>query len=744
MVRGNGRILFGAGLRRTLLEVEIIALVGFGLSLNAIVVPDYSLAVLADLIGGLLALLWAGLRLRRIGRGFVQKIGALLLIGVVVSVQIVLTAFALLATSYPIADFALATWPITDPAFKDVPPGLLRLLNLILSAPDEPYPDMSVTTILVARLSVSALQLVFVYVVLRVFIVVCALPGRWIARLRARRLLWRLAFSHFSVVLASLTLTVVGWTLLIVLISSASNESGGPARLIGAEDARRVARVLAAESNNGTLTADEMNDALRRFREGASVTIAPTTRAARIVNALRASNLADTDYIVVTDMRAQVVASTDPARFPPNGLQADPDAAQLQPLIARALSGSTVLEGLAYAKSSPNLVIAGAYPVIIARTPQYVVVVREHATVAITQAVIGLGTILALGVVTVVGLLAVSVFSLGAAFLFGFLTSRRLVRDLETLAVGADALAAGQLRQPVRIDAEDEVGRLAARFNTMAARLQESQTNLAREKQIVEQALQTKRELVASVSHELRTPVSTISAHVDWLLQARERLQAQPSADAGSDPDELWHYLAIIEREAQRLSALIDDLLDLSRVEARPTEVQREIVDVVGVVQDVRQTLGLLAQQERKIALSLNIAPGTPPVWADRARLTQVLLNLTRNALNYTPEGGIVVIGLRPLFTGNGAGRVELRVMDTGIGIAPGDLNRIFERFYRSDSSRSRNTGGAGLGLAIVKTLVEAMGGTIAVQSVIGEGSTFIVTLGAAPAVRLMPTVPLG
>jgi signal transduction histidine kinase len=131
-----------------------------------------------------------------------------------------------------------------------------------------------------------------------------------------------------------------------------------------------------------------------------------------------------------------------------------------------------------------------------------------------------------------------------------------------------------------------------------------------------------------------------------------------------------------------------------------------------------------LAQAESAVALSPDIPPGLPLVWADPNRLHQILSNLVRNAIRHTPEGGIVVLSARAE-----GDHVDIGVSDTGEGIAPEDLPHVFDRFYRADPSRTRSTGGAGLGLAIVRELVELMGGTVQADSTPGQGSTFTVSL---------------
>jgi two-component system, OmpR family, phosphate regulon sensor histidine kinase PhoR len=187
----------------------------------------------------------------------------------------------------------------------------------------------------------------------------------------------------------------------------------------------------------------------------------------------------------------------------------------------------------------------------------------------------------------------------------------------------------------------------------------------------------------------------------------------------------LQNYLTIIQQEAERLGVLVDDLLSLARSDADELRLNITSVDAGEVVEEVCQTMALLARRERQITLVRSVHPALPPVLADRQRLTQVLLNLSRNAIAYTPEGGIVSITLERF----DASRVVIAVADTGIGIPQDELELIFERFHRVDASRTRSSGGFGLGLAIARDLVQAMRGTITVASKPEEGSCFRVFL---------------
>jgi len=183
----------------------------------------------------------------------------------------------------------------------------------------------------------------------------------------------------------------------------------------------------------------------------------------------------------------------------------------------------------------------------------------------------------------------------------------------------------------------------------------------------------------------------------------------------------------VLNREVDRLAALVDELLTLASADAGRLQLEMGPVNAGEVATQVHDAMAPLAWRERHIQLLCD-TDGAPEVMADRGRLAQVLMNLVRNAITHTPEGGLVAIAVKPLETGP----VEMTVSDTGAGIEPDDADRIFERFYRTDASRTRATGGFGLGLAIAREMVDAMGGRISVDSSPGQGSKFTVTLARA------------
>lgn len=254
-----------------------------------------------------------------------------------------------------------------------------------------------------------------------------------------------------------------------------------------------------------------------------------------------------------------------------------------------------------------------------------------------------------------------------------------------------------------------------------STRLAQAEALAGEERAKAERADQSRRELIVNVSHELRTPIASIRGHIESLLMAMEEEKNRNAPD----PVELHDYLTIVHRESERLGTLVEDLLSLARMDS--DELHLDIVPVVAgeVVEEVYVTMAPLARRERQVTLIRKVAPMLPLILADRQRLVQVLLNLARNAIASTPQGGIVSITVERADDDY----LALVVADTGIGIPGDDLERVFERFYRTDASRTRTSGGFGLGLAIVRDLVNAMGGLITVESKVGEGSFFRVLL---------------
>ncbi len=221
-----------------------------------------------------------------------------------------------------------------------------------------------------------------------------------------------------------------------------------------------------------------------------------------------------------------------------------------------------------------------------------------------------------------------------------------------------------------------------------------------------------RRDFVANVSHELRTPVTAIRSAAETLQLA-----------AASDPKAAATFMAIIERNAERLQGLVEDLLDLSRIESQKYSLSPESLDVEEVFVQVVSLFRERAAR-RKVTLDYEVGPGLPEIQADPKALEHILTNLIDNAVKYAGEGARVHLRASEEHRG-----VRIQVEDNGPGISKTHLPRLFERFYRVDTGRSRDLGGTGLGLSIVKHLSESMGGSIGVESEVGKGTTFAVLL---------------
>ena len=241
-----------------------------------------------------------------------------------------------------------------------------------------------------------------------------------------------------------------------------------------------------------------------------------------------------------------------------------------------------------------------------------------------------------------------------------------------------------------------------------------------------------KNEFISTVSHELRTPMTSIKGYTDLLFLGM----------AGGLTDAQRNFLQIIKSNADRLTALVNDILDISRIETGRIRLTIEALDLVGVIGDVVASFEE-QYRDKSMALVWKKPADLPQVRGDATRATQVLSNLLANAWHYTPEGGQVTISVKRT-----DGFVQVDVADTGIGISPEDVSRIFDRFYRADHPVVQEAGGTGLGLSIVKMFVEMLGGEIWVESEVGIGSTFSFTLPLSstevpePSVELLTTEP--
>ncbi|MDQ2904974.1 MAG: ATP-binding protein [Ktedonobacteraceae bacterium] len=302
--------------------------------------------------------------------------------------------------------------------------------------------------------------------------------------------------------------------------------------------------------------------------------------------------------------------------------------------------------------------------------------------------------------------------------LFSYLVMRRTTDRVKMLASATSALRVGNYAIRVPVVGEDEVAQLQSNFNAMAADLERAMRDLKAERDTVAGLLQSRRELVANVSHELRTPVATIRGYLETTLTHWD--------DAATPP--LRQDVQVMENEVIRLQALVDDLFALARSEVGRLTLRCMPTDVGELARRVVAVRAPLAWRASKIEVIADTPPIGPCALVDPERLEQVLQNLLHNGVRHTSPGGIVAVAV----TGE-PGAVVLHVRDTGEGIAPEDLSHIWERFYQANNARAHIGGGSGLGLSLVKEWIEAMQGTVAVESVPGEGSCFTLRLPANP-----------
>lgn len=274
--------------------------------------------------------------------------------------------------------------------------------------------------------------------------------------------------------------------------------------------------------------------------------------------------------------------------------------------------------------------------------------------------------------------------------------SSSIVHPIRALVRLSQRIASGHYEQRLQMDTGDELAELVENFNRMAASLAETEV--------------MRQRLLADVTHELKTPLASIKGYMEGLQDGV--IPATPET------------FQLIHNEADRLQRLVHDLQELSRTEAGQIQLQIRACApdqiVLPIVERMRPQF-----REKGIALNTTLPDDLPLVYADMDRSAQVLTNLLGNALQYTAAGGEVNVDVV-----KNADQLCFSVRDTGVGLDAGELERIFQRFYRVDKSRSRMSGGSGIGLTVAKHLVEAQGGSIrAASEGIGKGSQFIFTL---------------
>ena len=294
-------------------------------------------------------------------------------------------------------------------------------------------------------------------------------------------------------------------------------------------------------------------------------------------------------------------------------------------------------------------------------------------------------------------MLGVFALALAVVLVFSGFITRIITRPVKELSAGIERMSKGDYQHRVHVPGKGEMAQLAAAFNQMSEQVH----NLD----------EARNQFVSNASHELKTPLATIKILVESMIY-------QDDMDSGLRKE----FLTDINKEIDRLSSVVGDLLTLVHIDSHKLRLRREMM----VFSDtVRETVGRLKPLagKRKQEIVTKIADGCE-MFADPGKLAQVCYNIIENAIKYTPDGGTITVSLQKV------GRdAVLEITDTGVGIPEEDVPHVFDRFYRVDKARSRDTGGTGLGLSIVQQIVRLHAGSVTVQSKRGEGTTFIVQL---------------
>ncbi len=288
-------------------------------------------------------------------------------------------------------------------------------------------------------------------------------------------------------------------------------------------------------------------------------------------------------------------------------------------------------------------------------------------------------------------------------FLFALLTRR--LRAMKEVVCSFEK---GQHDQRLPVTSSDEFGQLAASFNQMADTIVANVEDLKRTDRL-------RRELIANVSHDLRSPLAAMQGYLETIMMKNDTLS----------PEERQQYMETVLKNTRSLNTLVGELFDLSKLDAQQIEPEFEAFSIAELVQDLVMQFKPKAEK-LNVKLEADLPERLSLVYADIGLVERAISNLIDNALRYTPAGGLVRIA--PTDKGDAVG---VQVIDSGYGIPPEDLPHVFERFYRVEKSRARDKGGTGLGLAIAKKILELHGSTLAVQSALGQGTTFSFALPA-------------
>ncbi len=451
-------------------------------------------------------------------------------------------------------------------------------------------------------------------------------------------------------------------------------------------DESRFAQIRHDQIGHVALTASATEEMLEKYREGRA-------DAVTLQQDLEDLSRKISEPIVAFDLEGKIL-------FDSEQLQEIADVGR-QPEVAGALQG-TVSQDVRYDADNMSDSLYTAAPVY-----------HDSDMIGVVRLELSMNAIVAGQRARWAKLLGAALLAAAATILISTWFARTLTEPLARVTRAASRMAAGDLNQRIEIQAPLELAELGSAFNFMAER--------------VARVMQEQRAFVANAAHELRTPLTIIQLRADALQEGAQQ-----------DPRAAAEFLGNIQTETQRLSHLVEELLDLARIETGVRELHRERIDTADVA---RRAVQDLEQRARDAGVSLALASvgNLPVVNADPGQLRQVFLNLVGNAIKFTPQGGAVTVRSSTVKNGGGLGAgtwVVWQVQDTGIGIASDDLAHVFDRFYRGDNARvgsplpSAETG-AGLGLAIVRSIVELHGGRVWAESEMGKGTTVSLALRA-------------
>ncbi|MCL1859063.1 MAG: cell wall metabolism sensor histidine kinase WalK [Oscillospiraceae bacterium] len=303
-------------------------------------------------------------------------------------------------------------------------------------------------------------------------------------------------------------------------------------------------------------------------------------------------------------------------------------------------------------------------------------------------------------------IIQVLLIGLAVAVLLSFFLAKAITLPIQNITKGALKLADGDFKRKIDVSSNDEIGTLTFTFNDMAEKLKAMLDQS-------EELEKSRREFIANVSHELRTPLATIYG------------AAETISDDRIDEKEKIKILDMILSESERMTRIVKDLLDISKLDNKKMMWQFTEVNIENLVKNIYETMRVEAEKKDQ-RLSLKSGRNIPVIYADKERIEQVLVNIVSNAMKYTPDGGKIEISLS---SDAEKEKVRIIIKDNGIGIPEEDLPHIFDRFYRVEKARSSEAGGTGLGLSITKEIVNAHKGEITVENATGGGGTVVTVI---------------